>query len=123
MKKGGVVVLVLIVALVLVVVLLNINKFTGNATLTPNANYAPIETNSNAYHSCSYVVKSDGWDVTRTSKIEYFDRLAGEAMEVIDYCASETKVKEYDCKSGFMVERSVICPPKMICSDGSCIYG
>ena len=115
-------VLIFIGVVALAVVLFNITKFTGNATVTQDANYGPIEDTGKAYHSCTYLTENDGWDVTRTRAVTYFDRLSGVTKEAVDYCDTSTKVREYNCLGGYMVYRPVICPSKMVCKDGSCVY-
>ena len=121
MKRGYTIALVVIVVVVLVIVVVNISQITGDATLTPNANYAPIRTHAQAFHSCVYLVEDDGWSVDRTTRIRYFDRLKGESVEVSDNCESDTRLTEYDCDNGFMVDRPVICPSRTVCESGSCI--
>ena len=114
--------LIFVGVVVLAVILFNLTKFTGNATVTPNANYGPIEDTGKAYHSCSYLTENDGWDVTKTRAVKYFDRLSGASKEAVDYCDTGTKVREYSCLNGYMVYRPVICPSKMVCQGGSCVY-
>ena len=120
MKRGLV---IGIIAIVVVVAIFGISyQLTGKATLTPKANYGPIDTNSKNYHSCVYLEKDDGWSVTQTKRVKYFDGLTGETKEITDSCATDTKVTEYDCDSmGYMVERPVICPSNMVCKEGSCV--
>ena len=122
MKKGLTIALILVCATVLAVVLMNVTNVTGNATITPNANYGPVEDTGKAYHSCSYLTDNDGWDVTKTRAVKYFDRLSGMSKEVVDNCETDTKVREYNCLNEFMVYRPVICPSRMVCKDGSCVY-
>ena len=122
MKRGLTVALIFVGVVVLAVILFNITKFTGNAMLTQNANYGPIDDNGRVYHSCSYLTDNDGWDVTKTRAVKYFDRLDGMNKEAVDYCDTNTKVREYNCQDGYMVYRPVICPPRTICKEGSCVY-
>ena len=120
--KGGVIIsLVLVVVAALVLTFVS-NQSTGMATLTSNANYGPIQETGQAYHSCSYITDNDGWDVTKTRAVKYFDRLDGMNKEAVDYCDTNTKVREYNCQDGYMVYRPVICPPRTICKEGSCVY-
>ena len=114
--------LIFIGVVALAAILFNTTKITGNATLTPNANYGPIKDTGKVYEDCSYITDSDGWDVTKTRAVKYFDRLDGMNKEVVDYCDTDTKVREYNCQNGYMVFRPVICPPKMVCKSGSCTY-
>ena len=122
MKKGVTVALIFVGIVVLAVVLMKVTNITGNATITPNANYGPIEDTGKSYHSCSYITDNDGWDVTKTLAVKYFDRLSGMNKEAVDYCDTNTKVREYNCLTGLMVYRPVICPPQMVCKEGSCVY-
>lgn len=121
MEKGVTIALVFLGVVVLAAILINITQVTGNATITKNANYGPVNDNGKTYHSCVYLTENDGWDVTRTRAVKYFDRLAGENKEAVDYCETGTKVREYNCVGGYMAYRPVICPPKTSCVDGSCI--
>jgi len=122
MKKRLTNVFIFVGVIALAAILFNVTKVTGNATLTQNANYGPIEDTGKSYHSCAYLTENDGWDVTRTRAVKYFDRLSGASKEAVDYCDTNTKVREYNCLDGLMVFRPVICPSKMVCQGGSCVY-
>ena len=122
MEKGLKIALVILVIAVSVVIVFNLPQSTGNATLTPKANYGPINDHTNAYHSCVYLTNNDGWSVTTTQKIRYFNRLTGESVEIADSCYTKTKVREFDCEGDYMRDRPVICPPRMVCVEGSCVY-
>ena len=122
MKGSVIITLVLVVVAALVLTFVS-NQSTGMATLTSNANYGPIQETGQAYHSCSYITDNDGWDVTKTRAVKYFDRLDGINKEAVDYCDTSTKVREYNCVNGYMAYRPVICPSRTICEEGSCIQG
>lgn len=123
MKRGWVVISVIVIAVAaLIVIYANPDQFTGRATLTSGANYGPIQTTSYVYHSCVYLTENDGWDVTKTTKVRYFDRLEGLTKEAADYCENDNKVREYNCQKGYMVYRPVVCPSNMVCKEGSCVY-
>ena len=61
-------------------------------------------------------------DVTSKSGVRYFNRLRGLFYNQEDVCISDTKLTEYDCIRGFMMERDVICPKGMRCKGGACSW-
>jgi len=115
-------VIVAIVAIVAVGFALNSfsNSTTGQATLTPGANYGPIQTTSNRVE-CNYLTENDGWDVTVKGEIKFYDKVAGISRTLADHCESPRTVVEYHCTTNYKQERVVNCPTGMRCSDGACI--
>ena len=121
MKRALVIGLVLVGIVVLAVIFFNITNATGNTTLTSNADYAVIDRNNLRYSNCIYLSDNDGWDVTLSGEVKYFNRLNGMEFTKKDECITRTKVREYNCIDGFMMERAVICPANMVCKEGICV--
>ena len=118
--------LVFIAIAVIVIIVFGSNLFnqtTGQATLTPGADYGPINQKFNIYTQCKYVTENDGWDVTKKTQVEYLDITIGMKQYSEDSCGvTRTSVVEYNCESGYRKKRIVECPQGMQCRDGACVY-
>ena len=121
MKKSVVAMLVFVGVFALAAFFFNVTKFTGNTTLTSNANYGPINKHNFLYVDCVYLSDNDGWGVITNAKVKYFNRLKGLEIKEGDSCLSSSRVRELDCLDGYMVERKVTCPPSMVCKEGICV--
>ena len=122
MKKGLIIVLVIVLVVGAGLVVTNFQS-TGRATstLTPGANYGPIDTGFNTFSKCEYLSVNDGWDLTVKGKVRALDMKRGVMMEREDSCDTDTKLSEYHCEDGYMKTRVAICPSAMICKDGACV--
>jgi len=127
MNKRGLSTTILVLIVVVVVAVLafgtDLFKTTGQATkYTDGASYGPISEGYQNYINCKYLTRNDGWSVTSSEKIQYFDKTSGVIKESRDLCErTDRTVLEYHCEDGFGKQRYVICPPGTTCDEGACI--
>jgi len=122
MENRGKIISIVVVAILLVIAFVFVNQSTGQATLTPGANYGPVNNEYNLKTDCVYVSENDGWDVTKKGEVQFFDKSSGVTETRTDHCEEgNIRIREWHCEGNYAKSRLVQCPDQMTCKEGVCI--